>query len=150
MDLPHLRNALSRAPQTDLPEATKEKIIAHLRAEAKKAGIGEDETEKLLVEKAVSIYVPIAKADDEKQIVYGVVLEPETIISKRRTNTAPPLYPRRRFPFRDYHPLGRDRQNPVSARQKGRPSPSPETSLPLARGGRAEWDFKEKPEISNR
>lgn len=41
VDKPHLRNALARLPQTDMPVQYKEKALNHLRAHAKALGIGE-------------------------------------------------------------------------------------------------------------
>jgi len=41
IDIPHLRNALARLPQTDLPNELKEKARRVLEAAAKEAGIGE-------------------------------------------------------------------------------------------------------------
>lgn len=41
VDEPHLRNALSRLPQTSLPPASKAKALSHLQAHARGAGVGE-------------------------------------------------------------------------------------------------------------
>jgi hypothetical protein len=41
IDLPHLRNALARVPQSNLTDEQKERALAHLRRHAKAAGIGE-------------------------------------------------------------------------------------------------------------
>lgn len=41
VDMPHLRNALSRAPQTNLPPAAKAAAIRHLQAHAQSEGMGE-------------------------------------------------------------------------------------------------------------
>ena len=41
LDLSHLRNALSRAPQTNLPAAAKAQAIRHLQSHARRAGVGE-------------------------------------------------------------------------------------------------------------
>jgi hypothetical protein len=70
VDLPHLRNALSRVAQAD----TETCGVQHLRAHAKKLGIGED-AEKRATFARVST---VAKADEARQIAYSVVLEPCT------------------------------------------------------------------------
>lgn len=41
LDLPHLQNALARAPQTTLPAAVKQQAIRHLQSHARRAGVGE-------------------------------------------------------------------------------------------------------------
>lgn len=46
LDLAHLRNALARAPQTDLSPEELTRAQAHLRAHAEAKGIGEDEDEE--------------------------------------------------------------------------------------------------------
>lgn len=47
VDLPHLRNALARLGQTDIPAEAKEKARRVLEAAASKEGVGEDEDKKL-------------------------------------------------------------------------------------------------------
>lgn len=69
VDLPHLRNALARIPQSKLPKTVKDKISA------KAMKILEDIKEGKGFEKFIPVY-PIDKADDE-QIVCGVVYEPD-------------------------------------------------------------------------
>jgi HK97 family phage prohead protease len=58
VDLPHLRNALARLPQTDLPAAAKEAADQHLDAHAQKAGVGtpseEDEAAGRALERDIS------------------------------------------------------------------------------------------------
>ena len=41
LDATHLRNALARAPQTNLPGAVKAQALRHLQAHARRAGVGE-------------------------------------------------------------------------------------------------------------
>lgn len=41
LDLPHLRNALSRVTQTTLPAAAKAQALRHLQSHARRAGVGE-------------------------------------------------------------------------------------------------------------
>jgi N4-gp56 family major capsid protein len=47
VDLPHLRNALARLPQTDLPPEYRERAERHLRAHAKRLGVGAAAEEKM-------------------------------------------------------------------------------------------------------
>jgi len=47
IDLPHLRNALARVPQSDLTQEQKKRALAHLKNHAKAAGIGEFAEESL-------------------------------------------------------------------------------------------------------
>jgi N4-gp56 family major capsid protein len=54
VDLPHLRNALTRLPQTDLPAEYREKAERHLKAHAERLGVGaaaEEKEEKKMEEK---------------------------------------------------------------------------------------------------
>jgi len=41
VDMPHLRNALARAPQTNLPAEAKAQAIRHLQSHARREGVGE-------------------------------------------------------------------------------------------------------------
>jgi len=43
VDLPHLRNALSRAPQTSLPPDAKAQAVRHLTSHARREGVGRQE-----------------------------------------------------------------------------------------------------------
>lgn len=53
MDLPHLRNALARLPQSKLPDNLKAKARAHLIRHAKALGVGNyDEEERDMAEEA--------------------------------------------------------------------------------------------------
>jgi len=69
VDLPHLRNALARIPQSKLPKTVKDKVSA----KAKK--ILEDIKEGKKFDKFISVY-PMDKADSDEHIVCGVVYEP--------------------------------------------------------------------------
>jgi len=42
VDMPHLRNALSRAPQTNLPADAKAQALRHLQSHARREGVGEN------------------------------------------------------------------------------------------------------------
>lgn len=67
IDLPHLRNAIARIPQADIPDDLKEK----LQAKARKL-LGGEKTEKS--------WNAILKAmDGEKRLAYGVVLKPDVV-----------------------------------------------------------------------
>ncbi len=63
VDLPHLRNALARAPQS--PFGTK--ALPKLKAAARTAGVGD-------VKKSESVFI---MKDEEHRLVYGIALEPE-------------------------------------------------------------------------
>lgn len=67
IDLPHLRNAIARAPQSNLPRAVVERIQERAR--------------RLLAEAATKCGTPgtVLKYDDERQVVYGVVYEPHVV-----------------------------------------------------------------------
>lgn len=69
VDLPHLRNALARIPQSKLPKIVQTKVSA----KAKK--ILEDMKEGKKFEKFISVYL-VDKADSDEHIVCGVVYEP--------------------------------------------------------------------------
>lgn len=71
VDLPHLRNALARIPQSKLPKAVKDK------ASAKAKKILEDMKEGKKFEKVVSIF-PIEKAGDE-HVCCSVVYAPGSV-----------------------------------------------------------------------
>lgn len=78
LDLPHLRNALARIPQSSVPQAAKDKAIA--------------EAQRLLAstkaEKSVDVRL-LRKADaPEERYVFGVVLEPDVIDSQNDTYSA--------------------------------------------------------------
>ncbi len=42
VDMPHLRNALGRAPQTNLPAEAKAQVLRHLQSHARREGVGEN------------------------------------------------------------------------------------------------------------
>lgn len=70
IDLPHLRNAIARAPQSDLPRAVVERIQERARrilAEQQKSAAKHGAVGTVL------------KYDDERQVVYGVVYEPHVV-----------------------------------------------------------------------
>jgi len=71
IDLPHLRNALARLPQTNLTPAEKAKARAVLVKAAKAAGVGEYELEKFLeevkkMERIEELQAKIDKLQEEK------------------------------------------------------------------------------------
>ena len=70
IDLPHLRNALARLPQANIPEEARRKAEAVLKAAAKKMKIGEyaEEIENQDVFEAVTI-------DEEKKKAHVVVIK---------------------------------------------------------------------------
>ena len=53
VDLPHLRNALARLPQSKLTRTEKSKALSHLKIHAKQHGIGEENKNYNEVEKEV-------------------------------------------------------------------------------------------------
>lgn len=72
VDLPHLRNAIARIPQSKLPKDVRDRVQAKARK------LLEDVKEGKRFEKLVSVY-PIDKADKEEHIVCGVVYEPDVV-----------------------------------------------------------------------
>lgn len=74
IDLPHLRNALARIPQTKLSVSIK----AKLRTKAEELLEEETEEKEKKFEKFVPVY-PIDKADSEEHVVCGVVYEPDVV-----------------------------------------------------------------------
>lgn len=68
VDLPHLRNALSREPQTDMPAAAHEKARAHLLRHARAEGIGN--TDALPVETLLDFASLVS--DDTLQSLNGL------------------------------------------------------------------------------
>lgn len=87
VNLNALRNAAARLPQTDAPEEAKRaaarKLIKLMRAGGLKPGdatLAMANVEKEEVEK--SWEVEVIKADEEKRLLYGVALEPETVDSQ--------------------------------------------------------------------
>lgn len=78
VDVPHLRNAIARIPDSDLSETNKTEVMA----KAKK--ILEDIEQEKVFEKYVSVYA-LNKADKDEQIVMGVVYEPDETDSQGDT-----------------------------------------------------------------
>ena len=85
VDLPHLKNALARLPQSNLSAAAKAKALKHLQAHAKALNVGEAAEPEKKVKKldgtgtvfAHMRHSEIRKVDGvDEQIVGGVVLEP--------------------------------------------------------------------------
>lgn len=83
IDMPHLRNARARIPQSDLPQSVKDQMMA-------KAGKMMDEMTSSTSKSAadptgprergeLSERIPIMKWDEEKHLIYGIVVEPMTI-----------------------------------------------------------------------
>lgn len=68
VDLPHLRNANSRCPQSDVPEEQKKKAMAVLGRVKKKLGIGMSAEEAKIVEQA--------EEEEPKEIEFEVEPEP--------------------------------------------------------------------------
>lgn len=79
IDLPHLRNALARIPQSKLPKTVKDKISAKAKKileDIKEGGdIQKFEEKEEMPEKFVSIY-PVDKADNDEHICCSVVYAP--------------------------------------------------------------------------
>lgn len=81
VDLPHLRNALSRLPQSNLSDEDKATAERVLNAAAKEAGVGEegdDDGERAAAaptasERAGLLYAPFVRRDDAKWEVEGVL-----------------------------------------------------------------------------
>jgi len=72
IDLPHLRNAIARIPQSKLSGSLKNT----LQAKARK--ILEEIKKGIVFEKFISVY-PVDKADKDEHIVCGVVYEPDVV-----------------------------------------------------------------------
>ena len=72
VDLPHLRNALARVSQASLSEDVKNKIKRKLQRLARQNGVAVTEKMEGKLNKGVLI-----KIDEQKQLVYGIVLAPE-------------------------------------------------------------------------
>lgn len=89
IDVPHLRNALSRLPQSSLSADEKAQAQKVLDKAAKEAGVGEDNqkedrsvaapdlTRAASPNAAQYLYVPITRIDGEKRMVEGVVSNEE-------------------------------------------------------------------------
>lgn len=93
LDLPHLRNALARIPQSKLPAEAKAKAAAKakkLLEEAKKAAskVCSGACTSQEVDEAYIRLLPVEKADADRRIVFGVVLEPNSVDSQGDTITA--------------------------------------------------------------
>lgn len=82
IDLPHLRNALARIPQSKLPKTIKDKISAKAKKileDIKEGGdVQKFEEKEEAPEKFVQIY-PVDKADNDEHIVCGIVYEPDIV-----------------------------------------------------------------------
>jgi len=82
IDLPHLRNALARIPQSKLPKTVKDKISAKAKKileDIKEGGdVQKFEEKEEVPEKFVQIY-PVDKADNDEHIVCGIVYEPDIV-----------------------------------------------------------------------
>lgn len=73
IDLPHLRNAIARIPQAAISEGERER----LQSKARRL-LAEAQGQK--VQKAeVKVDMPIVKKQEEKRLVTGIILEPETV-----------------------------------------------------------------------
>jgi len=68
IDLPHLRNANARVPQSDIPQEYKEKAMRHLAAHKKKLGIGLAAEEAKLLEQA--------EDEEAEEVEFEVAPEP--------------------------------------------------------------------------
>lgn len=61
VDLPHLRNALSRAPQADMPDGLRARAMAHLRRHAASEGVGESADATDLIDTDVPLEALLAQ-----------------------------------------------------------------------------------------
>jgi hypothetical protein len=80
IDLPHLRNAIARIPQASIPGDMKEKLQERARGmleDQKGEKVQKSEEETYSVE--VRAEMPILKKQEEKRLVTGIILEPETV-----------------------------------------------------------------------
>lgn len=78
VDLPHLRNALARAPQTDMPAAAHAEAQAHLEAHAKAEGIGDNDDDDANSSKfmdAVALAKKQLAADDAAGVAVDALLD---------------------------------------------------------------------------
>jgi len=78
-DEAHVRAALSRFSQTDLPAGEKGAVARKIRAAAERHGIDTSgfEDSHPAAKSAFERLVPIAKIDAEQRLVYGIVYEPD-------------------------------------------------------------------------
>lgn len=80
IDLPHLRNAIARIPQAGIPEELKTKLQERARRmleDQKDEKVQKSDEETYLAE--VRAEMPILKKQEEKRLVTGIILEPETV-----------------------------------------------------------------------
>lgn len=80
VDLPHLRNAIARIPQANIPESEKGRLQEKARrmlSEAQGQKVQKDEGESYRAE--IKVDMPILKKSEEKRLVTGIILEPETV-----------------------------------------------------------------------
>jgi hypothetical protein len=78
IDLPHLRNALARVPQSDLTDEQKERALAHLRKHARAAGVGEfaEEGEREPLERGWPILGEQADEEEAEEVEFEIAPEP--------------------------------------------------------------------------
>jgi len=85
VDLPHLRNAMARVAQTDIPAAAQKKALAHLQAHAKTLGVGEASLTPDTGEKAGAVLSAKNKGDlaQAQTLIQNVLdsAEPKTVDS---------------------------------------------------------------------
>lgn len=79
IDLPHLRNALARIPQSSLPQNVKDAAIA-----AAQRHLG-DTTKAVSKNYEARLEFPILKIDAEERLITGVVLEPDEVDAQNDT-----------------------------------------------------------------
>ena len=74
VDLPHLRNAMARLPQTALPTEAKRKALAHLATHAEEEGVGEyiQEVSDKMLKEQLTVILGQAEDADEEAIVQAV------------------------------------------------------------------------------
>ncbi len=99
VDLPHLRNALARLDQTDIPDAAKKSALAKLRRAAKSAGVGTaqsatyyDTGDDLVEDVAVGVEVLHASraslSEQNVSVIRGVVSVLNELVAKAEKDSA--------------------------------------------------------------
>ncbi len=93
VDLPHLRNALSREPQSDMPDTVHERAHAHLMNHAEAEGVGDGETRTVDVESEVEVRDAAKREIDVRLVPWDHPIDtlggPEMFVRGAFTDVAP-------------------------------------------------------------
>lgn len=80
LDLPHLRNALSREPQTDMPESDHQRAQAHLEGHARSEDVGQRAAEEVVTE---AIAADLEVRDAAKREITARIMPWNTVVETR-------------------------------------------------------------------